>query len=315
MKIVILDHFPLKEQKNKWKPISDLGELTLHDRTEPHQILERAKHADIIFTNKVPLQGSVLKKLPQLKYIGVLATGYNLIDLKTAKSLKIVVSNVPAYSTASVAQLVFSLLLESLNSISTHSQSVHQGDWTKCPDFSYTLKPLKELEQSILGIIGLGNIGRNVAQIAQAFGMKVIAYSRTKRPTSGVQFKDLDTLSRESDFISLHCPLNSETQKIIDSAFLKKMKKNAWLINTSRGPLIDEPALSHALNNNHIAGAALDVLSEEPPREDNPLLKAKNCIITPHIGWSTVESKERLIEISIQNLKAFIQKNPINQVQ
>lgn len=314
MRIVVLDKYTIAEVEHHFEALREIAEVQLYDRTAYDQVVERSKDADILLTNKVILDEPILKQLPRLKYVGVLATGYNVIDAKQAAEQQIIVSNVPEYSTASVAQLVFAMLLELVNATYVHGQSVRSGAWSRCEDFSYTIGTLTELEGLTMGLVGLGHIGKRVARIARAFGLNVVGNSRTPKEIPGVNWTDLDHLIKESDIISLHCPLNPQTAKMVDSSFLQQMKPNAYLINTGRGGLIDELALAEALNAEVIAGAALDVLSEEPPSPANPLLTATNCLITPHVGWATLQAKKRLIEISISNIKSFMDGNPINRV-
>lgn len=300
-----------------WEPLQKLGALTVHNRTQEDQVLERARHAEVILTNKVPVRKSAMEKLPDLKYIGVTATGFNIIDTEYARSRGITVTNVPGYSTASVAQLTFALLLESCLHVQRHSDRVREGAWTEAPDFCFWDYPLIELAGKTMGVIGLGSIGRKVADIASAFGMHVLAYSRTRSDQSHRQnfaWTDLNDLLSRSDVISLHCPLTAQTQALINKESIALMKPGAFLINTSRGGLINEYDLADALNSGRIAGAGLDVLSTEPPPSDNPLLSAKNCLITPHFGWASTEARIRLMKTTISNLEAFINGHTVNQV-
>lgn len=317
MKIVVLDGYALNPGDLSWTQIEQLGSLTVYERTPSDKILERAQGAEIIFTNKTPLTKELLNQLPSLKYIGVLATGYNVVDIAAAAQNGIIVTNIPAYSTYSVAQLTFALLLELCHHVQNHSNAVHEGAWVNSKDFSFWNFPLTELTGKTFGVIGFGSIGQQVAVIANAFGMKVLAYSRTYRETAYKDYNwvDLDKLLHESDVVSLHCPLTPETTGLINSDALSKMKPSAFLINTSRGPIVNEFDLAAALNKHKIAGAGLDVLSTEPPQIDNPLLSAKNCIITPHIAWATKEARTRLMQIAADNLKAFLSGNPQNSVQ
>jgi glycerate dehydrogenase len=314
MRIVVLDGHTLNPGDLSWDPLQALGDCTFYDRTCEGDVLTRAAEAEVVLTNKTLVTGAAIRALLRLRYIGVLATGYNVVDTAAARERNIPVTNVPDYGTASVAQATFALLLELVNAAGHHSQSVHQGQWIRCPDFSYWEKPLVELAGLKFGIIGFGTIGSAVARIAQAFGMEVLAHSRTPREVSHVRFVDLHTLLSTSDVISLHCPLTPETREIMNVDRLRQMKPSSYLINTSRGSLIDEAALTHALNNDQIAGAGLDVLSVEPPTADNPLLRAKNCIITPHIAWATRAARQRLLDTAVANLLAFQQGQAANVV-
>lgn len=315
MKIVILDGYTLNPGDLSWDEIRKLGECTVYDRTPPEKILERASKAAAIFTNKVVIGRDIIKQLPDLKFVGVLATGYNVVDLQAAAEAGILVANIPAYSTASVAQMVFSHILNIAQNVSKHAKSVKDGDWTNSIDFTYHLTPQTELAGKTLGIIGFGQIGQAVARVGLAFGMKILFQNRSKKETNA-DFRqvDLDTLLVESDFISLNCPLTDENAGFINKSTIGKMKKSAILINTGRGALINEKDLADALNSGRIAGAGLDVLSTEPPKAENPLLTAKNCYITPHIAWATKEARQRLMQIAAQNLKAFINETPQNIV-
>ncbi|MBF0244898.1 MAG: D-2-hydroxyacid dehydrogenase, partial [Planctomycetes bacterium] len=287
MKIVVLDGATANPGDLSWAGLESQGELTVYDRTPPEAVLERAAGAEVLLTNKTVLKKETLAALPKLRYIGVLATGTNVIDLAAANAQNIVVTNVPAYSTMSVAQQVFALLLELTNRVGRHDTAVHEGAWVRSEDFCFTRSPLIELDGLTLGIVGLGTIGRAVAGIGAAFGMTVIASSRSSRSIPGIAMVDRDTLFAEADVVSLHCPLTEETRGMINQTSLDLMKSTAFLINTGRGPLVDEPALAGALKDGVIAGAGLDVLSAEPPAAVNPLLNAPNCVITPHIAWAT----------------------------
>ncbi|MFA6540902.1 MAG: D-2-hydroxyacid dehydrogenase [Bacteroidota bacterium] len=315
MNIVVLDGFTLNPGDLQWNELQSLGKCTVHDRTLPGEIIERAKDAEIVLTNKVVLSREIIARLPNLKYIGVLATGYNVVDTAAAKEKNIVVTNVPAYSTISVAQTAFSLLLELTHHAGHHSDAVRNGKWNRSKDFTFRDFPLVELAEKKFGIIGFGNIGRAAARIASAFGMTVLVSTRTKK-TDGepVRFVDTETLFSESDVLSLHCPLTDETKHLVNRNTLALMKRTAFLINTSRGGLIDEPALAAALNAGTIAGAGLDVLSSEPPASDNPLLSATNCIITPHIAWASFEARKRLMAVAAGNVRSFIDGRPVNVV-
>lgn len=315
MKIVILDGYTLNPGDLSWEGIKNLGECTIYDRTPPEKTVERAGDAEAVFTNKVVFNHEVISQLPNLKFIGVLATGYNVVDLDAATKAGIVVTNIPAYSTASVAQMVFSHILHIVQNVSMHADSVKKGDWAKSIDFSYHLTPQTELAGKTIGIIGFGQIGQAVAKIALAFGMNVIFHNRSKKETNpDIRQVDLNMLLAESDFISINCPLTDENAGFINKAAISKMKNSAFLINTGRGPLINETDLAEALNKGRIAGAGLDVLSTEPPSPNNPLLTAKNCYITPHVAWATTEARERLMQIATENLKSFLKGTPQNKV-
>lgn len=315
MKIVILDSYALNPGDLSWNKIKNLGECVIYDRTPAELTLERAQDAEVIFTNKVIVNKEILEQLPKLTFIGVLATGFNVVDTVAAKNAGITVCNIPAYSTQSVAQQVFSHLLHFAQNISVHAQSVSSGEWTQNRDFAYWRTPQTELAGKTLGIIGFGQIGQAVAKIGLAFGMKIIFNNRSTKTTDldAVQV-DFETLLGESDFISINCPLNNENQGLINKKAIDKMKSSAFLINTGRGPLINEQDLADALNSGTIAGAGLDVLSVEPAAANNPLPRAKNCYITPHIAWATLEARQRLMQIAFNNIKAFIEGNPINVV-
>lgn len=314
MKIVILDAFTTNPGDLSWDWLSEYGSYTIYDRTPTEKIAERAQKADILVTNKTPLPRSVLEQLADLKCICVLATGYNVVDCGYARERGIPVCNIPAYSTNAVAQLVFSYILSYSNRVELHSNAVHNGEWTSCEDFCFWKTPLTELEGKTLGIFGFGKIGERIAELANAFGMRVLACTPHPKDVSFVEWVSLDNLLDESDFITLHCPLTEQTAGLVNDEFLSKMKKSAFLINTSRGPVIDEKALANALNGGKIAGAAVDVLSVEPAKSDNPLLAAKNCIITPHIAWAGHETRERLVNIFRKNISAFCSGAPINVV-
>lgn len=314
MKIVVLDGYALNPGDLSWEGLKQLGDLEIHDRTETAQILSRAKYADLVLTNKTLLSSESLRQLPKLKYIGVLATGYNCVDVQTAKELGIAVTNIPSYGTASVAQFVFALLLELCHNVKQHHYAVANGQWATSRDWTFWLTPLIELEGKVMGIVGLGRIGRHVARIAIAFGMHVIATDQVPIAEPGVQPTTLEKLLVESDVVSLHCPLFPETLGLINRERLATMKSSAFLINTSRGPLIIDEDLADALNQGVIAGAGLDVLSMEPPMRDNALLKSRNCIVTPHIAWATKEARSRLMNIAVKNMEGFLLKQPVNVV-
>lgn len=314
MKIVVLDGYALNPGDLSWEGLKQLGDLEIHNRTEIAQILSRAKYADLVLINKTLLSSESLRQLPKLKYIGVLATGYNCVDVQTAKELGIAVTNIPSYGTASVAQFVFALLLELCHNVKQHHYAVANGQWATSRDWTFWLTPLIELEGKVMGIVGLGRIGRHVARIAIAFGMHVIATDQVPIAEPGVQPTTLEKLLVESDVVSLHCPLFPETLGLINRERLATMKSSAFLINTSRGPLIIDEDLADALNQGVIAGAGLDVLSMEPPMRDNALLKSRNCIVTPHIAWATKEARSRLMNIAVKNVEGFLLKQPVNVV-
>ena len=316
MQIVILDGYTANGGDLSWKALEDIGELTVYDRTRPEEVVLRAKDAEIVLTNKVCLRKQEIEQLPRLKYIGVLATGYNVVDLEAAREHGIIVTNVPAYSTESVAQMVFAHLLTITNRTEHYARLNREGKWSSCPDFCYWDTPLTELAGKTLGIVGLGNIGRRVAVIAQAFGMKVVAYtSKTAAQLpSGIRKRTIDELLKESDVVTLHCPLAPGTHHLINSQTLQMMKPSAILINTGRGPLVNDQDVADALKANRLRAYCADVLSEEPPRADNPLLPCENAFITPHIAWATMEARSRLIDVAIGNVKAFIDGQPVNVV-
>lgn len=316
MKLTILDAFTANPGDLSWAGLQSLGTCTIHDRTPASEVVERAKDCEVIITNKTVISRDVIFALPNLRYIGVLATGYNVVDITAAQERGITVCNVPGYSTTSVAQTVFALLLELTHRVGHHAQTVREGRWSRCEDFCYWDGTLIELEGRTLGILGYGTIGEAVARIGLALGMKVIAHRRTWRtpPLAGVEPADVDDLFSRSDVLSLHCPLTDTTKAIICAANLARMKPSAFLINTARGPLIHEPDLADALNAGRLAGAGLDVLSTEPPDAGNPLITAKNCFITPHIAWASKEARARLIEVATENVRAFERGHPQNVV-
>lgn len=315
MKITVLDGYVLNPGDLSWDGIKELGDCTIYDRTSPELVVERALNADAIFTNKVLLNSEIIEQLPNLKFIGVLATGYNVVDIEAARRKGIIVTNIPAYSTASVAQMVFSHILNFAQNVSVHAQSVAEGDWANSIDFAYWKTPQIELAGKTLGIIGFGKIGQAVANIGLAFGMHVIFNNRSKKETGlNATQVDLDTVLAESDFLSINCPLTNENIEFINKTSIAKMKSTAFLVNTGRGPLINEQDLADALNKGTIAGAGLDVLAAEPASPNNPLPKAKNCFITPHIAWATFEARIRLMNIATGNLKSFIAGNFRNTV-
>ncbi|HTO02826.1 MAG TPA: D-2-hydroxyacid dehydrogenase [Opitutus sp.] len=312
MKIVVLDGHTLNPGDLDWSALQRLGACTIHDRSAAAQIVPRAQDAELVLTNKTPLSSATLAELPKLRYIGVLATGYNVVDVPAAKARGIVVTNVPDYGTRSVAQHVFALLLELTQNVGHHAQTVREGRWNQSLDFCYWDRPLVELAGLKLGIVGYGRIGRAVAEIGRAFGMEILVSSRSEQP--GVTQVSMEELFRLSDVISLHCPLTAENKGMINASRLRLMKPGAFLINTSRGPLVIEQDLAEALNAGRIAGAALDVLAVEPPPNENPLFRAKNCVITPHIAWATRAARDRLLGIAIANVAAFQAGRPQNVV-
>jgi len=316
MKIVVLDGYGLNPGDLSWEAMQSLGELQVYNRTSPSELLGRAKGAEVLITNKTVITAKDMDALPQLKYIGVLATGYNVVDIEAARSKEIVVTNIPAYSTRSVAQMVFAHLLNITQRVGYYAKENRQGRWATNADFCYWDTPLIELDGKRMGIIGFGNTGQATAAIAIALGMKVCVYSSKPQfmLPQGIQRMGLDELFRECDVVSLHCPLTDNTKELVNAARLSTMKPTAILINTGRGPLVNEHDLADALNNGVIAAAGLDVLSTEPPCKDNPLLTARNCFITPHIAWATKEARIRLMDIAVNNLKGYIKGNIINNV-
>jgi glycerate dehydrogenase len=306
MKIVVLDSYALNPGDLSWDPLRALGEVEVFDRTPPELVVERARGAAIALTNKTPLTAEALGQLPELRYIGVLATGYNVIDIEVACKRGIVVSNVPTYGTATVAQFVFALLLEMCHRVARHAGAVRNGAWSRHSDWSYYEPPQIELAGKTMGIIGFGRIGQQTARIGEAFGMRVLSCD--------VDHGDVEELLRESDVVSLHVPLFPETRGMINARTLALMKPTAFLINTSRGPLVEEHDLADALNSGRLAGAALDVLSVEPPLADHPLLTARNCLVTGHMAWSTTEARRRLMDAVIENVKAFQSGAPKNVI-
>lgn len=316
MNIVVLDGFTMNPGDLEWRALSALGELTVYDRTPAERVAERAAGAEVVLTNKTPLGAGAFQALPQLRFVGVLATGYNVVDLAAARARGIAVSNVPAYSTRSVQQMTFALLLELTQKCGAHDRAVKAGAWSACEDFMFQFGPLVELDGLTLGVVGYGTIGRAVAQTALSFGMRVAAASRTRPEAlpAGVAWADLETLFRESDVVTLHCPLTPETERIIGERTLSWMKPTALLINTGRGGLVDEAALARALNEGRLAGAGLDVLSAEPPAPSNPLLTARNCVITPHCAWATRAARQRLLDVTVANVRAYQSGRPQNVV-
>ena len=317
MKIVVLDGYTLNPGDLSWDALKALGDVEIYERSNPAEVLERATGADILLTNKTPLGKDILEQLPVVKFISLLATGYNVVDVQFAKQKGIVVSNVPGYGTASVVQMTFALLLEFCLHVQRHSDAVAAGRWSSSKDFCFWDYPLVELQDKTLGIIGFGDIGKKVADVASAFGMQIVANSRTQSDQGhrkNFKWVTLDELLRQADVVSIHSPLTPETTGLINKQTLQLMKPSAFLINTSRGPIIVDQDLADSLNNGTIAGAGIDVLSAEPPTADNPLLKAKNCIITPHISWATKEARARLLDIAVNNVKAFLEGKAVNVV-
>lgn len=317
MKIVVLDGYTLNPGDLTWEGLGKLGELTVYDRIPEDKILERIGNAEIVYTNKTPLTRDTLRKVPSVKFVGVLATGYNVVDTTAAKELGIIVTNIPTYGTTAVAQFVFALLLEICHHVWVHNEEVKKGTWTNCSDFCFWNYPLIELAGKTMGIIGFGRIGQATAQIARSFGMKVLAYDEYQNKSlenETLKYAALDELLAGSDVISLHCPLFESTRGIINKNTIAKMKDGVIIINTSRGPLVVEEDLAEALNSGKVYGAAVDVVSSEPIKTDNPLMTARNCIVTPHIAWAPKESRARLMNIAVENLEAFLKGEPINVV-
>lgn len=316
MKIVVLDGYALNPGDLSWENLEKLGDCAIYDRTAPEDVLLRAKGAGAIITNKVVISKSLMKSLPQLKYIGVTATGYNVVDVTAAKECGIVVTNIPAYSTESVAQMVFSHILNISSRVELHANSVKDGNWESNPDFAYWKTPQVELAGKTIGIVGFGRIGQKVAGIARAFGMKVVFQNRSVKTNvpEGMVQKSLAEVFSESDFVSLNCPMTPENTEFVNRSLIETMKPQAILINTGRGGLVHEQDLANALNSGRIAAAGLDVLSTEPPIPGNPLLSARNCFITPHIAWATFEARQRLMDLTVSNLNDFILGKPRNIV-
>ena len=317
MKIVVLDGYTLNPGDISWEGMEAFGDLTVYDRTKAEDVAERIGDAEVVYTNKTPITKETLDACPNVKFIGVLATGYNIVDTAAAKEKGIPVSNIPTYGTAAVSQFAIGLLLELCHHIGEHSDAVKAGEWTSNPDWCFWKYPLVELAGKNMGIIGFGRIGQDTGKIAQALGMKVLAYDAFKRPeleSDTCKYVDLDTLLAQSDVISLHCPLFPDTEGIINKDTIAKMKDGVMIINDSRGPLIVEQDLRDALDSGKVAGAALDVVSTEPIQMDNPLLGAKNVILTPHIAWATKEARQRLMQMAEENLKAFLEGTPIHVV-
>ena len=317
MKIVVLDGYGVNPGDLSWETLEALGDVEVYPRTAPEDVIDRCFNAEIILTNKVVINKQILVSLPRLKYIGVLATGYNVVDVDTASDLDIIVTNIPAYSTDSVVQMTFAHILTMTNRVEHYTQQNRNGRWSNNPDFVYWDTPLIELAGKTMGIVGLGNIGMKVAQLARCFGMEVYAF--TSKASSllpeGIQKTTFEGLLSVSDILSLHCPLNRSTREMINASSLAKMKEGALLINTGRGPLVNEADVAEALRSGHLGGYGADVMCQEPPAEDNPLFSAPNAYITPHIAWATFEARKRLIAIAVGNVKAFIDSNPVNVVK
>lgn len=316
MKIVILDGYGLNPGDLSWQALESLGELEIYPRTAPEDVIDRCFDAEIVLTNKVLFNKKILVSLPRLKYIGVLATGYNVVDVDAASNLDIVVTNIPAYSTDSVTQNTFAHILAMANRVEHYTMQNRAGKWSKSPDFVYWDTPLIELAGKTMGIVGLGAIGMKVARLARCFGMEVFAYTSkasTELP-EGIQKTTFDGLLAVSDILSLHCPLNHSTREIINASSIAKMKRGALLVNTGRGPLVNERDVAEALRSGQLGGYGADVMCQEPPSADNPLFSAPNAYITPHVGWATYEARQRLVEIATGNVKAFIEGKPVNTV-
>lgn len=320
-RIVMLDSWTSNSGDISWEPFHALGEFIHYPRTRKEQVLERCRNAEIVLTNKVVLDAQTIEQLRNLKYIGVMATGYNVVDIDAAQQHGIVVTNVPAYSTNSVAQMVFALLLHHTQHVALHDQKVHAGEWSGCEDFSFRVAPQLELAGNTMGIVGFGNIGRRVAAIAEQFRLQILVHTRNPErcpELSGIDAKykavDFETLLRRSHIVTLHCPLNTETEKLINRQSLSHMHDDAIIINTGRGGLLDEEAVAMALEQKRLGGLLTDVLSAEPPAPDNPLLQAPNCVITPHIGWATRAARQRLLDTVCANIRAYLHAEPMNVV-
>lgn len=313
-RIVVLDGRTLNPGDNPWDDLAALGELTVHDRTAADDVVSRAAGAAVVLTNKTRLDAATLGRLPHLRLVAVLATGYDVVDVAAATRLGIAVANVPEYGTDSVAQHVFALLLELFHRVGDHDRAVRDGAWTSCPDFSFWLRPPVELASSTMGIVGYGRIGRRVAELARAFGMAVLVTGRTRRDDAGVVWVERDALFAGADVVSLHCPLSDDNRGFVDAALLSRMRRRAVLINTARGALVDESALAAALRDGVIAGAAVDVVATEPMRADNPLRTAPHCIITPHLAWASLAARRRLMTATVENVRAFLGGEPLNLV-
>ncbi len=317
LRIVVIDGCTINPGDNPWDELSEMGELAVYERSSPEQVFDRCRDADIVLTNKIPLNAETIRELPRLKYIGVTATGYDMVDLEEARTRNVAVTNVPVYGTNSVAQYVFALLLELCHNVGMHSNAVFEGEWTRSIDFAFWKKPTIELDGKNMSVIGFGRIGRRVGELAHAFGMKVLAFDirQTDPPEySPFAWVSLDEAFSKADAVSLNCTLTPENREMVNAASLAKMKKSAFLINAARGGLVNEKDLAAALDAGQIAGAAVDVVSAEPIRESNPLLKARNCIITPHIAWASLESRQRLKQTSIDNVRAYLSGENVNRI-
>jgi glycerate dehydrogenase len=317
VQIVVLDGFTVNPGDNSWESIERLGSVVVHDRTEPSSVAEVARKAEIVITNKCPVTAEAIEKLSKLKFIAVTATGYNIVDVAAARRRGIPVSNVPEYGTTTVAQFTWALILELCHRVGLHAESARAGDWAKSPDFCYWRTPQVELAEKTLGLVGYGRIAQQVGEIGRAFGMKVVASGRpgsTKPKGAGVGWLATQELFEAADVVSLHCPLTAENQQMVNRELLERMRRSAFLINTSRGGLVNEQDLAEALRAGQIAGAAVDVVSHEPMRDNNPLLSAPNCLITPHIAWTTLEARKRLMKTTAENVVAFLAGKPINVV-
>ena len=317
MNLVVLDGYALNPGDLSWKALEKIVNLKVYDRTPSDLVVERSQGAELILTNKTPLTAASISQLTLLRYIGVMATGYNIVDVQAAKERKILVTNIPTYGTASVAQFAFALLLELCHNVRIHSDAVRSGAWSRSADWCFWLSPLKELAGKVMGIVGFGRIGRQVAKIADAFGMEILAFDSIQGeppPLNHFSWVSLEELLQKADVVTLHCPLFPDTEGMINTERLRLMKPTSFLINSSRGPLVKAQDLADALNTGVIAGAGLDVLSIEPPQENNPLLSAKNCLITPHIAWATLEARSRLMDVAVSNVAAFLQGRPQNVV-
>lgn len=314
MQIVVLDGNALNPNDLSWGLLQTLGDLRIHERSNREETIERCQNATAVITNKAVMDREIIEQLPRLKYIGVTATGYNIVDVEACRERGVTVCNVPAYSTMSVAQLVFAFILEHCHNVALHSRSVKDGRWSASKDFAYWERPLVELDGMTLGVIGLGNIGQQVARLGEAFGMRVLVHSRTQREVIGATWMPLDELLSESDFVSLHCPLTEETRGMINFRTLRRMKQGAFLINTARGPLVVEEDLADSLREGHLIGAGLDVLSVEPPPATNPLLSVETAMVTPHIAWATRAARVRLMKATVENLQAWLEERPQNVV-
>lgn len=320
MKIVVLDGHTLNPGDNPWDELAALGELTVHVRSTPDEVVPRARGAEVVLTNKTVLDAAALAALPELRFVAVLATGYNVVDVAAARARGVRVANVPEYGTDSVAQHVLALLLELAHGVGEHDAAVHAGEWQRCPDFSFWHRPPLELAGLTMGVVGFGRIGRRVGELANALGMRVLASGRpgasngASPPWPGFAWRGVDELFTESDVVSLHCPLTADNAGFVGDVLLARMKRTAYLINTARGPLIDEPALARALVEGRIAGAALDVVSVEPIRPDNPLLRAPRCILTPHLAWASLAARRRLMATAVANVRNYLAGTPTNLV-